>query len=72
MEGSGVQKKIGEKKKHGFLQYCKKHQGGKFREEQRFLLVSIETNSDQEGKGFLSSVRFSEAGSAAQHTGGPG
>lgn len=38
--------------------------GEKFREEQRFLLVSIETNSDQEGRGFLSSVQFCEAGSA--------
>lgn len=45
--------------------------GEKFREEQRFLLVSIETNSDQEGRGFLSSVHFSEAGSAAQCSGGP-
>lgn len=45
--------------------------GEKFREEQRFLLVSIETNSDQEGRGFLSSVHFSEAGSAAQRSGGP-
>lgn len=44
--------------------------GEKFREEQGFFLVSIVTNSEQEGKGFLSSVHFSEASSAAQLSGG--
>lgn len=48
---------------------AKSIRGKKFR-EQRFLLVSIETNSDQEGRGFLSNARFSEASSAHWRAGG--
>lgn len=55
------------KKIHTVLQ---KALGGKKFREQRFLLVSIETNSDQEGRGFLSSARFSEASSAHWRAGG--
>lgn len=53
------------------VSYSIKALGENFREEQRFLLVSIETTSDQEGREFLSSVHFSEPSSAARRTGGP-
>lgn len=58
------------KKMNWFQTALQKALGEKFREEQRFFLVSIVTNSDREGRGFLSSAHFSEASSAAQRSGG--